>query len=188
MTSFLRPSLSPLVLSLCALAALSGCDDTKRALGINKSIPDEFAVVRRAPLVMPPDYNLRPPAPGTERPQEGTTSEQARNALVGRNRLNGYIVRGFSAGEIELLDLAGADFILPGVRETLNREMSAFASEDKSFTDRLVFWSDTRRQGMPIDPVAEQKRLNENLALGKEPNDGPVPVISKGGSSLLGFF
>ena len=176
------------LLAACALLVLSGCDDTKRALGINKSIPDEFAVVRRAPLVMPPDYNLRPPAPGSERPQEGTTAEQARNALIGRNRLDGYRVRGFSPGEIELLDRAGADLILPGVRELVDKETSAFANEDDNFTDRLIFWSSNRALGTPIDPVAEQKRLNENQALGKDPNDGPIPVISKGGSSVLGIF
>lgn len=171
-----------------ALVVLAGCDDTKRALGINKSIPDEFAVVRPAPLVMPPDFNLTPPAPGSARPQEGTTAEQARNALIGRNRLDGYRVRGFSPGEVELLDLAGADQIYPGIRSTLDRETSAFAQESDSFTDRLVFWSDNRQMGTPIDPMAEQKRLNENQALGKAPNEGPVPVITKGGSSVLGIF
>lgn len=176
------------VFAALALTVLTGCDDTKRALGINKSIPDEFAVVRRAPLVMPPDYNLRPPAPGSARPQEGTTSEQARNALIGRNRLDGYRVRGFSPGEVELLDLAGADMIYPGVRAQLDRETSAFSKESDSFTDRLVFWSDNRQMGTPIDPMAEQKRLNENQALGKAPNEGPVPVISKGGSTVLGIF
>lgn len=178
-------------LALAALAALalSGCEDTKRALGINKSIPDEFAVIRRAPLVMPPDYNLRPPAPGSERPQEGTTADQARNALIGRNRINGYRVRGFSPGEVELLAQAGADQIIPGIRDTLDRETSAFAKESDSFTDRLVFWGDDNRQlGTPIDPVAEQKRLNENLALGRDANEGPIPVITKGGGSLLGIF
>lgn len=177
-----------LILATAAVLVLSGCDDTKRALGINKSIPDEFAVVRRAPLVMPPDFNLRPPAPGSERPQEGTTSQQARNALIGRNRLDGYRVRGFSQGEVELLDLAGADQIIPNVRDTLDRETSAFAKETDSFTDRLVFWSDNRQMGTPIDPMAEQKRLNENQALGKNANEGPIPVITKGGSSVLGIF
>ena len=177
-----------LAFAAVAVLALTGCEDTKRALGINKSIPDEFAVVRRAPLVMPPDYNLRPPAPGSERPQEGTTAEQARNALIGSNRLDGYRVRGFSPGEVEVLARAGADQIIPGIRETLDRETSAFAKESTSFTDRLVFWSDNRQLGTPIDPVAEQKRLNENLALGKDANDGPIPVISKGGSSILGIF
>lgn len=184
MTVFLRHT----VLATAALLVLAGCDDTKRALGINKSIPDEFAVVRRAPLVMPPDFNLRPPAPGSERPQEGTTSEQARNALMGRNRLDGYRVRGFSQGEVELLDLAGADQIVPGVRDTVDRETSAFATESDSFTDRLIFWSDNRQFGTPIDPMAEQKRLNQNQALGKDANEGPIPVITKGGSSVLGIF
>ena len=177
-----------LALATCALVVLSGCDDTRRALGIDKSLPDEFAVVRRAPLVMPPDYNLKPPAPGSERPQEGTTADQARNALIGRNRLDGYRVRGFSGGEIELLDLAGADYILPGIRDTLDRETSAFATESEGFTDRLIFWSSNRQLGTPLDPVAEQKRLNNNQALGKEPNEGPIPVITKGGSSVLGIF
>lgn len=176
-------------LAAATLLVLSGCDDTKRALGIDKSIPDEFAVVRRAPLVMPPDFNLRPPAPGSERPQEGTTSQQARNALIGRNRLDGYRVRGFSPGEVELLAQAGADRIVPGVRDTVDRETSAFAKESDSFTDRLVFWSDDNRvRGMPIDPVAEQKRLSQNQALGKKANEGPIPVITKGGSSVLGIF
>ena len=177
-----------LALAALTLTVLSGCDDTRRALGIDKSLPDEFAVVRRAPLVMPPDYNLRPPAPGSERPQEGTTAEQARNTLIGRNRLDGYQLRGFSPGEIELLDQAGADLISPGIRDTLDRETSAFAKESDSFTDRLVFWSSNRQLGTPIDPAAEQKRLNENQALGKAANEGPIPVISKGGSSVLGIF
>ncbi|MFL2769514.1 MAG: DUF3035 domain-containing protein [Rhodospirillaceae bacterium] len=177
-----------LALAALILAVLSGCDDTRRALGIDKSLPDEFAVVRRAPLVMPPDYNLRPPAPGSERPQEGTTAEQARNTLIGRNRLDGYRLRGFSPGEIELLDQAGADLISPGIRDMLDRETSAFAKESDSFTDRLVFWSSNGQLGTPLDPAAEQKRLNENQALGKAANEGPIPVISKGGSALLGIF
>src|ERR1700722_18886631 len=50
-------------LSLCAVA-LAGCDDLRRAAGLNKKSPDEFAVTTKAPLVIPPDFNLRPPTPG----------------------------------------------------------------------------------------------------------------------------
>ena len=57
---------------------LSACQDAKRALGYEKMPPDEFQVVQRAPLSMPPDFSLRPPQPGATRPQEGTTREQAR--------------------------------------------------------------------------------------------------------------
>jgi Protein of unknown function (DUF3035) len=53
------------------------------ALGMSKRSPDEFAVVKRAPLIVPPDYDLRPPAPGAPRPNEGSTADQARVALTG---------------------------------------------------------------------------------------------------------
>ncbi|HUN51459.1 MAG TPA: DUF3035 domain-containing protein, partial [Candidatus Sulfotelmatobacter sp.] len=46
------------------LAGAAGCDSIKATLGLEKSGPDEFAVVTKAPLTLPPDYALRPPAPG----------------------------------------------------------------------------------------------------------------------------
>lgn len=49
----------------------------------NRERPDEFAVQRQAPLVVPPDFTLTPPAPGAPRPSEGTASEQALDALFG---------------------------------------------------------------------------------------------------------
>jgi hypothetical protein len=166
---------------------VSGCEDTRRALGIDKSVPDEFAVVSRAPLVMPPDFNLRPPAPGAERPQEGTAADQARAALVGRERFAQYRARGFSTGEVKLLELAGSANVPPDIRQRLDRETSAFAAEEKSFTDRLIFWRTGGDDGTPLDPVAEKKRLEENAALGKKPTDGATPTISKGGK-VLGVF
>ncbi len=51
---------------------------------MNKVTPDEFRVVTKAPLVVPPDYALRPPAPGKPRPQELQPESVARNALLGQ--------------------------------------------------------------------------------------------------------
>ena len=42
---------------------LAGCSSASKALGIGATTPDEFRTVARAPLVVPPDYSLRPPAP-----------------------------------------------------------------------------------------------------------------------------
>ena len=39
---------------------------------LNRDRPDEFAVQRQAPLVVPPDFNLVPPKPGAPRPAEGS--------------------------------------------------------------------------------------------------------------------
>ena len=49
----------------------------------NRSRPDEFAVQRQAPLVIPPDFALVPPAPGAPRPTDTSTAQQAQSALFG---------------------------------------------------------------------------------------------------------
>ena len=56
------------VILTAAVAATAGCQSTKQALGMSKVVPDEFRAVTMAPLVVPPDYALRPPAPGEPRP------------------------------------------------------------------------------------------------------------------------
>ena len=63
---FLR---SLLVLAVTAVA-LSACGSVREDLGLGRSPPDEFAVIDRPPLSMPPDFSLRPPTPGAPRPQE----------------------------------------------------------------------------------------------------------------------
>ncbi len=49
----------------------------------NRQRPDEFAVQRQAPLVVPPDFALVPPAPGAPRPTEQGAAAQAQEALFG---------------------------------------------------------------------------------------------------------
>jgi Protein of unknown function (DUF3035) len=44
-------------------------------------MPDEFAVESRAPLTIPPEFNLRPPEPGAPRPQEESTEKQAQQII-----------------------------------------------------------------------------------------------------------
>lgn len=49
----------------------------------NHARPDEFAVTRQAPLVVPPDFSLNPPSPGAPRPQDADAANQALDALFG---------------------------------------------------------------------------------------------------------
>ena len=69
------------VTCLVSAFAISGCSDFRRAVGIERSAPDEFAVESRAPLTIPPDFDLRPPQPGAARPQESPPAERARKAI-----------------------------------------------------------------------------------------------------------
>lgn len=60
---------------------LSGCTDLKQMVGLDQPMPDEFAVESRAPLTVPPDFDLRPPEPGAPRPQEKTADQQAEQVM-----------------------------------------------------------------------------------------------------------
>ncbi len=179
-----------LLVGLSAAVLLSSCQGTKRALGLEKSVPDEFAVVNRGPLVVPPDFKLRPPVPGANRPQEMTAADQARSSLIGRAKLDAMRQRGMSRGEVAVLAHAGADVTSPDVRKTVDRESSVFAGEDKQFTKRLLDWKDdSAGAAVAIDPNAESKRLADAKATGKKANEGKVPTIGKGGDGgFLGIF
>ena len=104
------PKLKPAILLIATSAMLAGCGGG----GIfNRDRPDEFAVQRQAPLVVPPDFNLTPPAAGAPRPAEGTAAEQTLEALFG-----GPADR--SAVETSALDRAGA--AEPGIRSSVGSE------------------------------------------------------------------
>ena len=63
------------------LLILPSCTDFRRALGMDRVGPDEFAVESRAPLTIPPEFDLRPPQPGAARPQETTAADRARRVI-----------------------------------------------------------------------------------------------------------
>ena len=65
----------------------------------NRNAPEDFAVTRAAPLVVPPDFSLVPPKAGAPRPMEVDSQKQAMEALFGP----GVRVPPKSAGETSLL-------------------------------------------------------------------------------------
>lgn len=90
---------TPLLLATAALL-LAGCSN-----GIaNRKRPDEFAVGRQAPLVIPPEFSLAPPVPGAPRPLAADSQQQALEALFGP----GVRLPPKSASELSLLEGARA--------------------------------------------------------------------------------
>ncbi len=69
---------------LAGVGVLSACSDMKKSLGIENSAPNEFMVTTRAPLTLPPDFDLRPVSSGSAvspaiapQPTEFSEGEQA---------------------------------------------------------------------------------------------------------------
>jgi len=181
----LRSPLKRGVVFLMIAASLAGCTkDTRRSIGLERNPPDAFSVVTRAPLEVPPDFGLRPPQPGAERPNEPTVREQARAALFGGNaRTPSQEFGDRSPGEAALLKQAGAADADPSIRGKVDRDSLQLASESTSFTDELIFWRDPPLPGDAVDADAETKRLRANAALGKAAVDGDVPVVIQRRSS-----
>jgi hypothetical protein len=76
-----RSLVASCIVSLAGVSLLCGCTDLKQMIGMDQPMPDEFAVESRAPLTVPPDFDLRPPEPGAPRPQEKTAEQQAEQAM-----------------------------------------------------------------------------------------------------------
>ena len=52
--------------ALASVALIAtGCTSTSRALGLEKSAPNEFNILTKAPLIVPPEFNLRSPQVGS---------------------------------------------------------------------------------------------------------------------------
>jgi len=77
----IRRVISPVFVLTLLSIAVSGCSNFKQMVGIEPTSPDEFAVESRAPLTIPPDFDLRPPAPGAGRPQEVSAASKAKTAI-----------------------------------------------------------------------------------------------------------
>lgn len=99
----MRKALTALVLA--AAVTTSGCG----AFRSHARTPDEFAVARNAPLIIPPDFNLAPPVAGTAGLTPNEAQQQAIDALFG-----GPAPR--SPGETSLLDAAGRNEAEVGIR------------------------------------------------------------------------
>jgi hypothetical protein len=122
---------------LLAAVALSvgGCAGFRKAVGGGKNPPDEFAIATKAPLVVPPDYALRPPKPGEARPRELSASERARQVLLGDPNAAPP-----TAGEQQFLAKANALNADPNIRAVLDIENGQRVEKDRSFANQLMFW------------------------------------------------
>jgi uncharacterized lipoprotein len=114
-----------IVLAASGAMLLAACGSSGGVLGRER--PDEFAVQRQTPLVVPPDFALTPPQPGAPRPAEGTAAQQALDALFG-----GPAPR--SAVETSALQRAGD--AEPGIRTAVG-DPSTF-TVDKGTTTRTI--------------------------------------------------
>jgi hypothetical protein len=166
--------------AFAALAAaglsLGGCESIRDAAGLGKQAPDEFAITTKAPLIIPPDYNLRPPHPGAPPTNQTSPSEDAQDALFSAPTTtppNGT----FSQAEQQLLTNAGATDADDSIRRKIAADNAAAQDTDQSFTDELLFGSNNQNpNGTPVNADAEAQRIDTARTAGQAPAPTPQPA------------
>ncbi|MDA0260628.1 MAG: DUF3035 domain-containing protein, partial [Proteobacteria bacterium] len=157
--------------------------------------PDQFTVIRKPPLVIPPNFSLRPPVTAGLEPEKTATVAKARAALLGQSP---GVATAASAvpeapkntlGEQALLTLAGAERATPGIRQVILRETTLLEEKDQSFTERLIFWQKKELPSVVINPKKEAERLRNAAAKGEPPTSGETAMIKRRKRAILeGIF
>jgi hypothetical protein len=107
---------------------------------------------------VPPDYALRPPAPGEPRPQELQPESQARAALLGQN------AAARTQGEDLLAQKAGAARADPLIRYVVDDEFGDLAHKEQGFVDKILSFGGSSKpatdggvtDAKPLNPAAEE--------------------------------
>ena len=174
---------------------LIGCSSARDIVGLGKQSPDEFEVVTRAPLSLPPDYGLRVPIPNISRTQEKSVKDSAddlissrgsssRQKLSRRNRLGAT-----SPAEDAILGRAQARSSDDSIRAKLSSDNKTISGTDKKLIDKIIFWQGAEKPGAILDPEKESKRIKDLKSDGKTIANGDVPVIERADWGLLdGLF
>ena len=175
---------------------LLGCENAKETIGLTKQAPDEFAIVTRAPLNIPPQFDLRPPKPGSSRPQETTPRSEARKILLKNTSRRGILKKKktnnsgkFSEGEAAFLQRADALNVDPTIRKVIKKESSGLTEVNKGLLRRIIFWQPKENSEKVIAATKEARRLRKVTAQGEPLTKGETPVmIRKPKGWLQGIF
>mgnify|MGYP000678136273 CR=1 FL=1 len=162
--------------------AVTGCVSASKSLGLTKSAPNEFNILTKAPLVVPPEYNLRPPQLGTSNAENNYSQKSARDALIGD-----IDAAEPTRGEVVLMSKAGVGRANQEIRLEIDGANSV-ERKSKSFSDQVLFWQDgkvVQPDGSPMDPEVEAQRMESmNAATG----GGEVTITKRpGGAKLPGL-
>ena len=168
--------------TLLLCASLAACSSaTKKTFGLEANPPDAFDVGTQAPLSLPPELGVLPtPNPGQPRPQQVDAAQAGADALDPDNALT-PAPGNTTPGEEALLAQAGPT-PPPSIRATVNQS-ALVASKPPGFVAKLM--GTAPAPAPTVDAAAEQKRLQEDEALGEPATAGSTPQDS---NKQPGFF
>jgi len=151
------------------LSMLSACSDFRKAIGTEKSSPDEFQVVVRPSLVLPPNFSSRPTA---------ATGAQTAAAVASDAQAQASVLLGArETGASDYSDIFAFGKIVEDVRSKVDEETAGI-----KFERRLpiqVLFGGLPDVGPVIDKMAEDRRIRRNRLENRSLSYGATPAIDK---------
>ena len=146
-------------ITMALLVGLTGCSDFRRAVGTEKSSPDEFEVVVRPPLSLPPGF--------TDRPEDIIAKGKKATGVDAETSAEATLAVGNSAtGDFEqLFDFSS---VHEDIRAKVDAETYGIQLENRLPLQQLF-------GGLPdIGPVLD--KMAEDARLRKARQDGRLPT------------
>lgn len=187
---------------------LSGCSSStvKDTLGLTRSPPDEYRVVSRPPLSVPPQFGLRPPSATELPPGQVAASDHAESLLLGSDPAQGSLnantavvpvtrsnagspakasEKGMGAADSQFLQNAGAGRANPRVREELVEERyTRLEQKETAPWWDVLDW--TSEKDPTVDARKEAQRIQQNEDEGRPVTEGSTPEIKGRDTGILG--
>lgn len=165
--------------------ALAGCSSgMKKTFGLEANPPDAYQVGTLPPLSLPPELGqLQPPNPGQPPTQQVSAASQGANVISPANALPGNAQASSAAGQA-LLDQAG-----PAPQGNIRAEVNqnaAVSSRSGNFVDKLM--GNNPSAPPVVNADEEQRRLQENAAMGQPVTNGATPQQTTQSPGLLQDF
>lgn len=119
---------------LATSVLLSACSTSNDDIMAGKTSPNEFKVVNRPPLQMPPDYNIRPPKPGEPDAQNLSIGDVAVEILFPGRKV---LVPPISNSEAMMLQKSGAIGVDQNIRATVGDKTTRVAQKGSLIKDLM---------------------------------------------------
>lgn len=139
---------------------LASCSSVKKEIGVGRNSPDEFAVVTRTPLTLPPEYELTPPKDESEIEAGANKIQEQAKSLMFNTDVQ-IVSSETSASEAALLQQAGVGEADETIRKLVDREAGQVDINDPYLGRRLLGFNSPVEKGEALDPVEEMQRFNE---------------------------
>ncbi|MCB2082239.1 MAG: DUF3035 domain-containing protein, partial [Rickettsiales bacterium] len=152
------------VFSILCVLTLSACsgNQVRRNLGLAREAPDEFMVLARPPLSIPPDFDLRPPTEKGDADIVSGKVGQSRNIVFRGTNNNSSL----TTTDQMLLRKAGADQADPHIRNLLRADTVERKEEEEGWFGGLTNKFQNQAEDPMIDPNAEETRIKDNIESG----------------------